>query len=172
MACPVGPRPFCEKGGVLRGFPLVSGQLFPGETGSGKVVAEIKNEAEKFNVDLMLIDSAPGTGCPVTAALRDADFVILMTEPTPSGFTDLTRVLEVVIYFKIPFWVIINKWDINPQITKKFIDTFKKKVLGKISYDQRIFKAISSLTPIMETNLRAREEIKEIFKKIKLWQGH
>jgi MinD superfamily P-loop ATPase len=150
------------------GFPLVSGQLFPGETGSGKIVSEIKKEADKFDCDIQIIDSAPGTGCPVTAALRDANLVILVTEPTLSGLTDLTRVLEVVNYFKIPFWVIINKWDINPQITKKIVRIFKGKVLGKISYDKKIFKAISNLTPIMKTDLKAKKEIKEIFKKLAL----
>ena len=61
-------------------FPLVSGQLYPGETGSGKVVTEIKKEAAKFDYQIMLIDSAPGTGCPVIASLMGANFTILITE--------------------------------------------------------------------------------------------
>ncbi len=144
-------------------FPLVSGQLYPGETGSGKVVNEIKAWGEKFNYDLMLIDSAPGTGCPVTAALRDANFVILVTEPTPSGFSDLKRVLEVVNYFKMPWGLVINKWDINLQLSNKIKNFAKEKFLGKISYDKKIFQAISNLTPIMETNLIAKKEIKKIY---------
>ena len=146
-------------------FPLISGQLFPGETGSGKVVIEIKKEAEKFKHDLMIIDSSPGTGCPVIAALQDSNFVVLITEPTPSGFTDLKRALEVVNHFKISYGVVINKWDINIDITHKMEKEFKNKLLGRISYDKNIFKAIASLTPILETNLKAKKEIKEI------WQG-
>jgi len=145
------------------GFPLVSGQLFPGETGSGKVVDQIKAEAEKFNAEIIVIDSAPGTGCPVTAALRDANFVILITEPTLSGFTDLKRILEVVSYFKIPYQIVVNKWDINPQLSNKIKNFAKNKFLGRISYDKKIFRAISTLTPIMETNLKAKEEIKKIY---------
>lgn len=148
------------------GFPLISGNLFPGETGSGKVVTEIKKEAEKFNYDLMLIDSAPGTGCPVTASLRDANFAILITEPTVSGISDLKRVLEVVEYFKIPYRIVINKWDINKKMSQRIEKGGGKKLLGKISYDKRVFKAISRLTPIMETSLKAKEEIKIIYKKI------
>jgi len=91
------------------GFPLVSGNLFPGETGSGKIVSEIKKEADKFNSDLQIIDSAPGTGCPVIAALQDSNFAILITEPTPSGFSDLKRVLKVVNHFKIP-WNLVS-WE-------------------------------------------------------------
>jgi len=152
------------------GFPLVSGQLYPGETGSGKVVTEIKKESEKFKYNLMLIDSSPGTGCPVIASLQDSDFAILVTEPTPSGFTDLKRVLEVVNHFKIPWGLVINKWDINSQLSDKIEKWAGKKLLGKISYDKKIFKAITSLTPILETNLKAKKEINNIFKKVnKLW---
>jgi MinD superfamily P-loop ATPase len=152
------------------GFPLVSGQLYPGESGSGKVVDRTKLEAEKFNYDIMLIDSAPGTGCPVTAALRDANFMVLVTEPTSSGFSDLKRVLEVVNHFKIPYGIVINKWDINQEVSNKIKKFAKNKFLDKISYDKKIFKAISNLTPIMETNLKTKKEIKKIFKELKtLW---
>jgi len=148
-------------------FPLVSGSLFPGETGSGKVVTEIKKEAEKFKNNLMIIDSAPGTGCPVIASLRGADFVILVTEPTPSGFSDLKRVLEVVNHFDIPWNLVINKWDINSQLSNKMEKWTKNNFLGKISYDKEIFKTVSNLNPIIETNLKAKGEIEKIFKKLK-----
>jgi len=150
-------------------FPLVSGQLYPGETGSGKVVTEIKKEAEKFECDLMVIDSAPGTGCPVIASLQDANFAVLVTEPTPSGFADVKRVLEVVNHFNIPWGLVINKWDINSQLSNKIEKWAGERFLGKISYDKKIFSAIASLVPIMETNLRAKDEIKKIFNNVKLW---
>ena len=170
LFCPPGVikmRPV--KNGEIRikktkyNFPLVSGQLYPGETGSGKVVTEIKKEADKFDYDIMLIDSAPGTGCPVIASLQDADFAILVTEPTPSGFSDLKRVLEVVNHFRIPWKLVINKWDINPELSNRMEKWSRNRFLGKISYDKKIFKAISNLTPILETNLKAKKEIKKIY---------
>jgi MinD superfamily P-loop ATPase len=158
---------------IKRGFTLVSGQLYPGETGSGKVVAEIKKEASNIMNNpafakatagkVMLIDSAPGTGCPVIASLQDSDFAILVTEPTPSGLSDLKRVLKVVEHFKIPWGLVINKWDINPELSKKTGIFFKNKLLGKISYDKKIFTEISKLNPILKTKLKAKTEINEIF---------
>jgi len=150
-------------------FPLVVGQLFPGESNSGEIVTEVKKYAEEFDYDIMIIDSAPGTGCPVIASLQGVQTAILITEPTPSGLSDLKRVLDTVNYFKIPYHIVINKWDINPDFTEKIIKEkeFKNKILGKISYDQKIFKAISELTPIMETDLKVTGEIKKIFKKIR-----
>ena len=148
------------------GFFLVSGQLLPGETGSGKVVAEIKKKAEDFDCEVMLIDSAPGTGCPVIASLQGTDFAVLITEPTPSGFTDLKRVLEVVNHFNIPYGVIINKWDIHTKLSDEMEKWAGKKLLGKISYDKGIFKSIAYLKPVLETDLRVKKEIKEIFKNL------
>ncbi len=147
-------------------FPLVSGQLYPGEIGSGKVVAEIKKEAEKFKYDLMIIDSAPGTGCPVIASLQGADFTVLITEPTLSGFSDLKRVLEVVNHFKVPYQIVINKWDINSELSNKIEKWAKEKFLGKISYNKEIFKAISNLIPILETKLKTKKEIEIIYSKL------
>ena len=182
------------------GFPLIIGNLLPGETGSGKIITELKKEAsvvtsaladkDKFKQEvIMILDSSPGTGCPVIAALQDSDFVILVTEPTPSAFSDLKRVLEVVNYFNLPYKIVINKWDINPEMTDKiekwafrrgvltklgrtFSSRAGKGILGKISYDKKIFKAVSNLKPIVETNLKAKAEIKKIFKNLNIILKH
>lgn len=147
-------------------FPLISGQLFPGQTGSGKVVDRIKAEAEKFSYDLMIIDSAPGTGCPVTAALRDADFVVLVTEPTISGVSDLKRVLNLVNYFSLPYGIVVNKWDIDVNWVNRIRQIAPRNFLGKISYDKRILQSAANLIPIMETDLKAREEITRIYHRL------
>ena len=149
------------------GFILICGQLFPGETGSGKVVTEVKKEGEKFDYELQIIDSAPGTGCSTIASLQNSNFAILVVEPTLSGFTDLKRVLKVVNHFNIPWGVVINKWDINKNLSRKIEKWAGKRILGKISYDKAIFKAISNLVPVLETNLKVKSEIKKVFKNLK-----
>lgn len=150
------------------GFPLVSGQLYPGETGSGKIVTQIKKEAQEFDSEIMIIDGASGTGCPVIASLRDADFAVLITEPTPSGFSDLKRVLKVVDYFEIPWKLVINKADLNKKMNSKIKSWAEDKFLGEISYDKEIFRAAASLTPILKTDLKAKQEIREIYQKLNL----
>jgi len=145
------------------GFPLVSAQLYPGESGSGKIVGRIKREAEDFSYDLMILDAPAGTGCPVIASINGTDFAVLITEPTPSGFADLKRVLIVVSHFKIPYGVVINKWDVNRKISGKIEKWSGEKLLGKIGYDQRIFQAIAQLRPILTTDLPVKEEVKKIY---------
>lgn len=149
----------------LWGFPLVSAQLYPGQTGSGKVVEIIKDKAKKTGYQIMILDSAAGTGCPVIAALQGTNFALLITEPTLSGFSDLQKVLQVVNHFKIPYGIIINKWDINKNLSLKIKQNFKDKLFGVLTYDKRIFNAIASLTPILKTNLPVKKELEKIFKK-------
>ena len=150
----------------IYGFPLVSAQLYPGQTGSGKIVDEIKSRAEEFSYELMILDSPAGIGCPVISAVKDTNYAVLITEPTPSGFSDLKRVLNIINYFKVPFGVVINKWDIYPELSRRIEREFKNKMLGKITYDKRIFQAIANFTPIMETDLLAKKEIKRIFARL------
>ncbi len=152
------------------GFYLVSGQLEIGESGSGKIVEVIKEKAkrigEKTKADFIVIDSSAGIGCPVIASVRESDFVVGITEPTPSGLNDLRRALSVVEHFKIPSGLVINKFDMNKTFTKK-IERFAKEknisILGKIPYDIRFVEALVNLTPLI---LYAKE-YQNLFNKIK-----
>lgn len=147
---------------------LISSQLLPGETGSGKIVDKMKEEAEKWRKgkDLVFVDSAPGTGCPVNAALKGANVAVLITEPTPSGVADLENLLKVVEHFRLPWFLVINKATLNSALTKKLEELGGSKLLGKISYQKEIFSAISQLKPIPFTSLKAKEEISQIYKNL------
>jgi MinD superfamily P-loop ATPase len=148
------------------GFPLVSGQLYPGETGSGKIVQELRLRAEKYDHDIMILDSAAGIGCPVIASVTGCDFALLVTEPTPSGFTDLGRILEIVNHFKIPFGVVLNKWDINPELSEEIESWSGERLLGKIPYDRKIVDSLVNLKPAIYSDTLASKEIIKVFKKL------
>jgi len=158
------------KNGELRikktnyGFPLVSGQLYPGEAGSGKIVEQLRKKAEEFEHDIMILDSAAGIGCPVIASVRGCDYAILITEPTPSGFSDLKRILEVVNHFQIPYGIVINKWNINSSLSKKIEKWSEKKFLGKISYDKKVIDSIVNLKPVIFSDSKVVQEINKIFR--------
>jgi len=149
------------------GFPLVSGQLYPGESGSGKIVQELRNRADKFNHDVMILDSAAGIGCPVIASITGCDFALLVTEPTPSSFTDLGRILEVVNHFRIPFGIVLNKWNINPPMSKKIEEWSGKRLLGKIPYDRKVIDSIVNLRPVVYSDSVVVGEILKIFERLK-----
>jgi MinD superfamily P-loop ATPase len=156
------------------GFSLVSGQLNVGSTGSGKVVSLIKEKAEKLskeeNSKIILLDSAAGVGCPVIASIQGSDFVVAITEPTPSGLNDLKRALRTVEHFRIPYGIIVNKYDLNKSFTKKiekFIEKYKIPLLGKIPYDKKFVESLVNMRPISKTNFKYKELFEEVIEKIK-----
>ncbi len=156
-----------QKAKTRFGFTVIGAQLFPGNTGSGKIVAELRQEAEKLGTEMILLDSPAGIGCPVTAAITNTQYALLVTEPTPSGLSDLQRVLLVVNHFKIPFGVVINKWDINKEFSKKIERFAGENMLGKISYDKKVVESLVSMKPVLESSSVAAKEINIIFEEIK-----
>jgi MinD superfamily P-loop ATPase len=151
----------------VHGFPLVSGQLYPGQTGSGKIVDQIINYYSG-QAKIKLIDLPAGLGCPVTAALKEADIVLLVTEPTPTGWQDLKRIVSLVKKFNLDWQLIVNKYDLDRIRSRKIINWAGEKYLGKIGYNPKIVQQLSRLRPIMETNLKVKQEINKIFNAIKL----
>ena len=131
-------------------------QLLAGEGNSGKLVSEIKKKAYeqvKENVKWIIIDGPPGIGCPVNASLSGVDFVVIVTEPTQSGLHDLKRLINLLEIFKIPSGVIINKYDINTDMSnsiEKFIRPEGISLLAKIPFDKKFIKAIQNSKSIIE----------------------
>jgi MinD superfamily P-loop ATPase len=142
------------QGKTRYGFPIVSGQLKMGESGSGNVVDVVRFEAEKLarkaEAELILCDAAAGIGCPVVASVRGSDYVIVVIEPNPASFRDAKRALGMVDYFRIPYGIVINRWDLNRETSRK-IEAFAMKssipVLGKVPYDRRFVDSLVNLKP-------------------------
>ncbi len=161
-------------------FPLVYGKTKLGSTTSGKLVSDVKQFAKDLkefsNCNLVLIDGPPGIGCPVIATVSGLDYIITITEPTPSGLHDLIRAIEVIEQFNLPFGIIVNKYDIVSDFRKKF-ETFIKNtgydILGKIPFDLSIPEAMSFAKPVVEyaPESKASISIFEIFARLKsiLW---
>jgi len=148
------------------GFKVVSAQLNIGASGSGKVVYQVRKMAKELSGDseIMLIDSSAGIGCPVIASITGTDYAIIVTEPTPSGFSDMTKAIEIVNHFKVPYGIIINKFDIN-----EFSNSIsKKKILAKIPYDKKFTQALVELKPIIEFEKSYENLFNKIVKKIEL----
>lgn len=155
LVCPEGAielRPV-KSGwvGVAQGdFPVVGGQLRMGESGSGKIVTLIKEKAAELGPEMRVIDSPAGIGCPVIAAVRGSDYVVAVTEPTPSGLSDLQRALEVVGHFGIKAGIVINKADINlpgAEELRAYASGAGVPVLAEIPYDRAFVEAAVNLQP-------------------------
>lgn len=130
---------------------MIHARLKAGADNSGKLVAKVKQnakkKAEELGCDMILIDGSPGIGCPVVSSLTGADYVILVTEPTPSGLHDLKRVHELVKKFKIKSGLIINKNDINADVSAQLEEYAASENIGmiaKLPYNEDFTKAITA----------------------------
>lgn len=154
---------------------LVSGELKLGELASGEVVAEVKKYAQEINrtvkAEIMVIDSPPGIGCPVIASLSGTDYIVAVTEPTPSALFDLKRVLYLANHFQIKHGIVINKSDLSEKYRLK-IEQFAKNnqipILGKISYRKDFIDSTVKMKPVVEINAAYRDTFKAIIDKINL----
>ncbi len=139
------------------GFPMVMGHLMIGESGSGKVVAEVKEAARKLakevNAELLIIDGPPGSGCAAIASISGADFVVTVTEPTMAAKHDVDRMISIVKHFGIPFGVVINKFDIFLEMTSELRRYAKEVggiVLGEVPADESVVRAVVNNMSVVE----------------------
>ena len=92
------------------------------------------NEAAK---GVVIIDSPPGTSCPVVASVKGSDYCILVTEPTPFGLNDLTLAVDMVRELAVPFGVVINRAGLGDDKVVAFCTQENIPVLLEIPFDRR-----------------------------------
>lgn len=152
---------------------FIYAKLIPGEGNSGKLVSEIKKAATdniSETTEWIIIDGPPGIGCPVNASLSGTDFVVIVAEPTLSGLHDLTRLLELLNKMKYAYGIIINKFDLNLEVTEKINDLanmYKVDVLGYLPFHYDFVRSLQLGKTIVEYNLEIRKQIENIWTGIK-----
>ena len=153
--------------------PLVHARLGIAQENSGKLVAQVRQQAkqiaEEQGLDYIISDGPPGIGCPVISSLSGASLALLVTEPTLSGMHDLERVLDVCRHFGVPAMVCINKYDINEDNTQEIESYCSAQgiaVAAKIPFDNVVTEALVREVPVVEYfGGRVSQEIE------KLWNG-
>ncbi len=154
--------------------PMVHAKLGIAEENSGKLVSLVRKQAkelaEKENCDWVIVDGAPGIGCPVIASLSGIDCALVVTEPTLSGLHDASRVIEVAKHFNVSCRLVINKYDLNPKMSEKIEEYCLKNsvpLIGKIKFDKTVVEAmVEGKTIIEHKNTLVKKEIFAIWEKL------
>jgi len=144
---------------------FIHGKLNIGMMMSPPVIRAVKKHVNKKKT--VIIDAPPGTSCPVITAIKDTDFVILVTEPTPFGLNDLSLAVEVVRKLKIPFGVIINRSDLGNKKTDEYCTRENIPILMRIPFSKKIAEIYSRGDSIIETLPEYRENFQRLFENIK-----
>jgi len=169
---------FCPEGAIIErgktigriergnaaGIRFVHGFLNIGEIMTPAVIRRVQKEER--DADIRIIDAPPGTSCPVIEAVKDADFVLLVTEPTPFGLYDLKLAVDMVRQIGIPCAVAINRSTIGDDRVNAYCRQEDIPVLVEIPDDRKIAEAYSRGRLISEADREYENLFRNLWKSI------
>ena len=136
------------------------GWLRVGEAMSPPLIRAVKARARP--ADFVVIDSPPGTSCPVVESVRDADVVVLVTEPTPFGLNDLVLAVDMVEALGRTAGIVINRAGIGDGQVNDFCRSRNLPILLEIPFDRRIAEAYSRGEPLVGAFPEYRPRFREL----------
>jgi len=146
-------------------------QLKMGHGNSGMLVTQVKKAMKKAGreAEVAVIDGSPGTGCPVIASLSGVDMVLIVTEPSLAGMSDLQRIIQTAEIFKPQIAVCINRYDTGLEQTaeiERFCELYGLPMVGKIPFDARAIAAVNQGKTLIEVEESpASQAIQEVYRK-------
>jgi len=151
--------------GHLDGLQFVHGRLRIGEAMSPPLIKKVRTYCETDK--LAIIDAPPGTSCPVIAAMKGCDFVLLVTEPTPFGLYDLRLAVGAVKILGIPCGLIINRSDMGDDSVWEYAKETGIPILMEIPFERKIAEAYSRGDLIVEIMPEWKAKFLELYETIK-----
>ncbi len=149
---------------------FIMGTLNIGEAHSEPLIKAVRVKGESENKDnIILIDAPPGTSCPVIASVDNADFCILVTEPTPFGLNDLDLAVKMIRTMQIPCGVVINRTDIGDDSVLRYCDNEEIPILMEILEDRHIAEIYSEGKLIVEALPNYKKDFHNLIEQIKKW---
>ncbi len=141
------------------------GRLRIGEAMAPPLIRRVRQLAEVGRE--VIIDAPPGTSCPVIAAMRGVDFVLLVTEPTPFGLHDLRLAVEAVKQLGIPCGLVINRADLGDRSVHDYARCEDIPILLEIPFDRAIASTYSKGRLLTDESTGWRERFVELFADIR-----
>ena len=157
------------KFGSTGDLEIVYGELEVGEPMAVPVIREVKKNIESGKT--VILDSPPGTSCPVIETVKGSDFCVLVTEPTPFGLHDLKITVQVLKDMKIPFGVVVNRAGIGDKKVYKYCGENNIPVLLEIPYQRKIAELYSKGVPFSLEMPEWKEKFRTLFDEIRKLAG-
>lgn len=143
---------------------LVYGELSIGEPIATTLIKRVKDQVNPNAINIL--DAPPGTACPVIETMRDSDFLVLVTEPTPFGLHDLSMAVDVVKELNIPFGVIINRAGIGDEGVTEYCRKNDIQILMEIPFNRTIAELYSRGIPFIQEMPEWRNRFNDLFVRI------
>jgi MinD superfamily P-loop ATPase len=173
LECPEGaitevPRELgvLEAGSTPAGVEFAHGILNVGEPMAVPVISQLKDWQDFSKDDIVILDSPPGASCPVVASIREADFVLLVTEPTPFGLHDLKLAVQLTRELESPVGVIINRDCIGDHYVEEYCQQAGLSIFMKIPFDLDIGKGIAEGKTLIDIHPEYRQQFTDLYNKL------
>ena len=150
--------------GRRNGMAFAHGRLRVGEAMSPPLIRRVRSASQPDQ--LTIIDAPPGTSCPVIASMNGADFVLLVTEPTPFGLHDLKLAVGAVKVLGIPCGLVINRADIGNDHVKAYAEQQGLPILMEIPFDRRIAEVYSEGKVLVDAMPEWKQRFADLYHKI------
>jgi MinD superfamily P-loop ATPase len=157
-----------ESGHTSQGIRFAKGTLNIGQPMAVPVIRQLKRWRPPHPGETVLVDASPGTSCPVVEAIRGADYVLLVTEPTPFGLHDLRLAYELTCELGLPAGVIVNREGIGDSGVDDFCAEVGLPVLLRIPLDRGIAEGIARGTPLITLQPEYGPRLRTMFEAIKI----
>jgi MinD superfamily P-loop ATPase len=157
-----------ERGFTSTGIDFARGLMDVGEPMAVPIIRQLKKFMDGSNGsrEIVILDVPPGTSCPVVESLRGADYVILVTEPTPFGLHDLRLAVQLVRELDIPAGVVLNRDGIGDQAVDDFCRDEGIPILMRVPMDRRIAEALARGQPLIDILPEYGPKFQDLFRQI------
>jgi MinD superfamily P-loop ATPase len=153
------------ESGSRNGLEFSHGRLFVGQVMAVPLIERVKADVQPDKLNI--IDAPPGTSCPVISSVKNTDFVILVTEPTPFGLNDLRLAVGMVKILNIPHGIIINRSDLGDRKVEEYANEENIPILMEIPFSRQIAETYSRGKLLVEELDGWREKFIHLYEEVK-----
>lgn len=158
----LNPIGVIESGLAQAGIDFRRGVLDVGNPMAVPIIRELQRQIRPGTGQYVVLDSPPGTSCPVVETMRGADDLLLVTEPTPFGLHDLRLAVQVARELNLPTGVIINRDDGAYPELETFCQSNNLPILLRIPFDRSIAEGIAQGKTLIEIQPEYREQFRQM----------
>ena len=150
--------------GTAGEIDLVYGEINVGEALAVPIIAAVKEQIDEGA--MVIIDSAPGSACPLVETVHGVDFCLLVTEPTPFGLHDLKVAVDVVKILGVPMGVVVNFAGIGDRGVYDFCEEKGIPIMMEIPFDRKIAELYSMGVPFVEEMHEWKQRFRDLVEMI------
>ena len=157
-----------EFGTTRAGIVFARGVMNVGEPMAVPVIRQLKKWIAPQPNQIVIMDAPPGTTCPVVESVRSADFLLLVTEPTPFGLHDLKLAAQIARELNLPAGVVINRDGIGDAGVEEFCAAERLPILMRIPFDRAIAEGIAQGQTLVDMRPECLSSFQSLFNQVRI----